>query len=241
MIKYMIHACEKRLWYVKDYMLPAMREQGIDMKDIYVWIDTEKWGNLRSFFHSMEYVRDNCDKDSSIWHLQDDVLIASNFLERTNNLDMISGDCCLYGFCNDYFNPVTKEYVGFVPIEKAWSSFQCVRIPNRYAGEFLDWYQQNKSNMIVWGLAKKGECDDTLFNFFLQDLHREDPIINIAPNLVEHVDFLLGGSTLSTYNGMTLSYYWIEPYCVDRLAQRISDERISKYHEIHQCIGLSKG
>ena len=226
MIKYMIHAVPKRMWYVTDFLIPSMKAQGIKESEIHVWLDDKKWGNLKSFFRSMEWVRDNCDNDSGIWHLQDDVLISSDFKERT---DLIGG--CAYGFCNDFFNPVTKDFVGFVPIEQAWSSFQCVRIPNSYAGEFIEWYRQNKHHMIVWGLANRNECDDTLFNFFLQDWHREDPITNIAPNLVEHVDFLIGGTTLSNYNGMTLSYYWGEDNLVFSLANAIRADKNHQYRE----------
>lgn len=224
MVKYMIHACPQRMWYVTDYMIPILHQNGIADNEIHVWCDTHKRGNLRSFFDSMEYVRDNYDPDDSIWHLQDDVLLCTDFVHRTKD---ITG--CAYGFTNDFFNPVTYKNTGVVRIEDAWTSFQCVRIPNRYAGEFLEWYQQNKSNLLVWGIAKKNIGDDTLFNFFLQDWHRDDPITNVCPNLVEHVDFLLGGSTLVSERGMTLSFYWEEQFSTHYLARCIHEELMSKY------------
>ena len=34
-MKYMIHTCEARLWYVEEYLIPSMLKQGIKEDDIY--------------------------------------------------------------------------------------------------------------------------------------------------------------------------------------------------------------
>jgi len=38
-MKYMIHACPERIWYVNNYLVPELLNQGITTQDIIVWND----------------------------------------------------------------------------------------------------------------------------------------------------------------------------------------------------------
>ena len=51
-MKYMIHSCDKRLWYVNEYLIPSMKEQGIKNEDIIIWNDDKHHGNLGSYIDS---------------------------------------------------------------------------------------------------------------------------------------------------------------------------------------------
>ena len=39
MAYYLIHACNKRFWYVKEYLIPSMMLQGIPAENIFVYRD----------------------------------------------------------------------------------------------------------------------------------------------------------------------------------------------------------
>lgn len=86
---------------------------------------------------------------------------------------------------------------GVQPYSKHWRSFPCIYIPNQYAAEFVDWYD----NTVVTGKAFQeeyagGKDDDTLFFACLEKLHPSIRTVNLTPCLVEHIDYLIGGSVL---------------------------------------------
>lgn len=60
-MKYLIHTCTKREWYVNDHLIPLLTEQGITKNDIKVWNDKNKAGNLESFVASCEWIGKNYD------------------------------------------------------------------------------------------------------------------------------------------------------------------------------------
>lgn len=68
MAKYMIHAVPQRMWYVKDYLIPSMVEQGINKKDITVYVDKKKEGNLQSFLKS--FAQAGAWENEGTWHMQ---------------------------------------------------------------------------------------------------------------------------------------------------------------------------
>ena len=51
-MRYLIHACPQRLWYVNDYLIPSMLLQGVKRDDIEVWNDADGRGNLTSCMES---------------------------------------------------------------------------------------------------------------------------------------------------------------------------------------------
>ena len=79
-MKYMIHACNSRLWYVQEYLVPSMLNQGIEQDDIILYVDENSVGNLASCINSFLALPDD---NKGVWHLQDDVIISRDFKERT--------------------------------------------------------------------------------------------------------------------------------------------------------------
>ena len=51
-MRYMIHSCNQREWYVDNFLIPSMIAQGISEDDIYKYNDTRKDGNLLAFVKS---------------------------------------------------------------------------------------------------------------------------------------------------------------------------------------------
>lgn len=107
-MKYMIHSCNQRLWYVKKYLIPAMLGQGIPEQDIILFNDDDSIGNQKAFVKSCEYIRDTQPLDKGTWHLTDDTMITHDFYPRTkfvpNNLNIRCG------FVTNQFNPINKKY-----------------------------------------------------------------------------------------------------------------------------------
>ena len=82
-MRYMIHSCNQRLWYVKKYLIPSMLEQGIDINDIILFNDFLSVGNQKAFYYSCKYIKQNEQLDAGIWHLTDDAMISHDFYKRT--------------------------------------------------------------------------------------------------------------------------------------------------------------
>ncbi|MBR3031721.1 MAG: hypothetical protein IKH92_01735, partial [Clostridiales bacterium] len=216
--RYMIHACPKRMWYVEEFLLPEMISQGIPEESIIVWNDTEGWGNLKSFVKSMEYCRDNLPKNESVWHIQDDVILSPNFRAYTELHDELS-----YGFCNKEWDADTYNYPGVTTAKHSWHSFQCVCIPNRLAGDFAAWFHWNTRSgcfrLLPW--TKDGVHDDVNFRLFLLEEHPDALCVNVRPNLVDHIDFLIGGTTLYKAEHYHRSMYWEHENLVDLLKNKL--------------------
>lgn len=66
--------------------------------------------------------------------------------------------------------------------------------------EFIDWYDAfdpiNEKYKKVLKEFQGSNDDDTLFLEFLRQTHPAIRTINIVPNLVDHIDYLIGGSVL---------------------------------------------
>ena len=117
-MKYMIHSYSKRLWYVEKYLIPSMVEQGIDTSDIYVFNDSNNRGNLQAYLDSVDYILNNekLYKEDGIWHLQDDVIISSDFAKITYTTKYEkSYSVVINGFASDVMNP---EKIGKATINK---------------------------------------------------------------------------------------------------------------------------
>ena len=99
MAYYMIHTCEKRLWYVKQFLLPDMLRQGIEQDHILIYRDKNGIGNLRAWVDSCNRLAYQSKKESikNVWHLQDDVVISKKFktvTELYENHDIVCGFTC---------------------------------------------------------------------------------------------------------------------------------------------------
>ena len=187
----MIHACPAREWYVKDYLIPSLTSQGIDAKDIYLWMDWDRMGNLASCIDSFYYAS---KLPGETWHLQDDVVISKDFARMAR--DAPAGVVC--GFCVDKWeNGNTTE--GKTIARYMWqSSFPCIKIPNDIAGSFVNWYiNEGQHRADLQDYVQSGKKDDTLFYIYMLEKHFSEPVTNMSKHMVDHVDWLIGGSIIN--------------------------------------------
>jgi len=216
--KYIIHACEERIHYVNCYLLPSMLEQGIDPLSIDVQCDDLNIGNLSKcmeIFSSMW-------GDGGKWHLQDDVIICGNFKQITEQYD--DGSTVICGFVWDKDENV--NYVGFVNPQHMWT-FPCVYIPNHLARECADWFYNDASRNPKYKLwAMENRYDDYFFQEFLKTHYPNNKVLNLKPNLVDHVDYLLGGTLVDKWrkDPQVRSAYFEDLDLVKELEKRISEE-----------------
>lgn len=185
---YIIHACPQRMWYVTQYLVPSMEEQGIT--DIHISCDVNQMGNLES---CMGIFRNMGDNDGAAWHLQDDVIICRDFKERTEKFK----DGIVCGYCWDKEDFIDR--VDWVKPPHMWWSFPCIRIPNRIAWECAEWFYNTAKNMPkyeLWVISKK--FDDAFFKDFMKLKYPDYNVLNLRPSLVDHIDYLVGGSIINT-------------------------------------------
>lgn len=213
MATYMIHTMPKRIWYVHGYLVLSMQAQGIEEHNIIIYNDSNGEGCLESTMKSWQLL----PKDGCTWHLQDDVIICSDFKERTEKLEQQEQFIC--GFCSTYDkdNPGGSVYS-----KQMWYSFPCICIPNWLALECSKWfysYLVHNEEYRMWIRAKK--YDDSIFKIFMEDEHPNEKAINIIPNLVNHIDYLIGGSVANKRDKIIESLYWEEPELVENLKQQL--------------------
>ena len=213
MTRYMIHAVPQRMWYVEDYLIPSMLKQGIEKDCIQIHNDTEHTGNLRACMEAFAEVQG----DGGTWHLQDDVCICSDFKHRTEALDF--GLVC--GFSSKMYDGPGRE--GAINIKDMWFSFPCIRIPNDYARECSAWVLNYIiGNPVYRQFWKDGVNDDWAFRTYLRQFHKGEHAINLSPNLVDHVDWLIGGGTgHSKRNEPVRAQYWKDEYLITELEKEI--------------------
>ena len=212
-IKVLIHAYPKRMWYVDGFLVPELRRQGAD--EIEVWNDVELKGNQVACMESFAARKG----DGGTWHIQDDVLLCRDFVERCRQHD----DGVVYGFCNVQFTDDPAQ-TGRVSVEDCWHSFQCVRIPDEYARDCAEWFWNgNGKNMDYYPFwIRSGKMDDSIFRTFLLDQHPDIYVENLKPNLVEHVDYIVGGSVLYPWRGhLARAHYWDDEELVEQLKKDV--------------------
>ena len=213
-MRYMIHACPQRMWYVKRYLIPSLLTQGVE--NIEVWNDTEGKGNL---FSCMEAFRACGEREGGTWHLQDDVLICRDFAERARAHD--DGIVCGFGCQN--FGPSMQER-GRVPAVFMWYSFQCIRIPNELAGECAAWFFDDAMHRTRYARhVFERKHDDYLWREFLLERHRDLWVTNLAPNLVDHIDHLIGGTLINQQRRLQInrSAFFEDQDLVEELERRM--------------------
>lgn len=215
-MKYIIHACKQRMWYVYDFIVPSMTEQGINPGDIIIVCDNEGKGNL---FNTMDIFA-SLPLEGDSWHLQDDILISSKFKKETEKPreGIVCGICTVY----DKGSPA-----GEVGLDKMWWSFPCIKIPNRIAKDCAYWFYnvavKNKENKEYQKLIKLKKYDDSFFRFFLNQYYEKIKVTNLDPNIVDHVDYLLGGSVINQKRSQdnVSSIMWDEPERTQALYDKI--------------------
>lgn len=190
---YMIHACPNREWYVNDYLVPSMIRQGIKKNSIKIWVDRDGKGNL---FSTMDSFAECGKHKGSTWHLQDDAIISKDFFERTKNANENHIIC---GFCGKDLGPDSSK-IGKVENYEMWWSFLCIHIPNKFAGECAKWFYEDAINRDRNGIQERvlgRKSDDWFWKKFIRECHPYTDIYNLKPNLVDHIDYLLGGSVIN--------------------------------------------
>ncbi len=142
------------------------------------------------------------------------MLLCRDFVERCREHD----EGVVYGFCCEQFTDDPAQ-VGRVPVKDAWHSFQCVRIPDAWARECAAWLEgpgRTSGMYPIW--IKSGKMDDDVFRTFLTDQHGSETVENLRPNLVEHVDWIVGGSVLSPWRGyLARAHFWDDEELVREL------------------------
>lgn len=213
MAHYLIHAVPKRMWYVEKYLIPSMKEQGC--KDIDVYVDEKQEGNLQSYINAYLTLPD--DK-AGTWHLEDDVVICKDFRRRTEFYD--GGIVC--GFSSKMYDE--DKPAGIVNVEQKWFSFPCIRIPNKIARECAEWIATYIiGNAVYRSFWEGGKNIDWAFWSYVRDYYYQTKIENLAPNLVDHVDYLVGGSSCAKKRvEKCRSQYWEDEYVVEKLAEKLS-------------------
>lgn len=202
-VRYLIHATPKRMWYVEDYLIPSLFDQGIDYVD--VWEDIYNEGNLISCMKSFE----DCGQyPGGTWHLQDDVLICRDFAEKTKKV----GNEILCGFTCDKFAMPRMQY-----------SFPCIYIPNKYASDCARWFFEPKQQESFSNFIQRRKCDDEVFMAYAQE--HKLPYRNLNPCLVEHIDWMLGGSVANhdRFEKQIRAKFWEDEDLVKDLEVRLAN------------------
>ena len=220
-MRYMIHTYKSRRWYVEQYLIPSMWEQGITEDEIYVWDDVEEQGNLFACMNSFAACKGSL---GGTWHLQDDVLICHDFAKRTREF---AGDQVVCGFCCSCYEPGVPAAGEVFSVLMWQSSFPCIYIPNRIAAECAEWFYKDaryRPEFAAWVESRKK--DDTFFYTFFVEKHRNDKAFNLAPHLVEHVDYIIGGSTINQWRRYrTRGFYFEDDYLVEELKEKVARAR----------------
>ena len=216
MTKYLIHTMPKRLWYVENYLIPSMTLQGIKESDIKVYNDSAGDGNLRACMYAFQSVDTS---EEGTWHLQDDVIISHDFKEKTEMHD--TGIVC--GFNSKYDEELPA---GYVDSGKMWFSFLCIRIPNDMAIGCAKWCLNGIiGNPIYSDWWKRGVNDDLIFRRYVWENWGDKPVLNLSPNIVDHIDYLIGGTVNSSKRPTIIrSKRWEDEYLVDALAERLKQD-----------------
>ena len=220
MAKYVIHACLQREWYVRQYLIPSMLKQGIKDENISVWLDSDSKGNLQACMECF----DSMPEDGNTWHLQDDILISSKFKEVTEEYDKLNGIIvCGISIKHDIENDAEKWNKPITGIDYLWWSFPCIMIPNKIARDTAYYYKYvPDKNTDYWKRYKKG--DDSVFRKFLQMYHPLIEFVNLVPNIVAHIDYLLGGSLVNTQRAYQLyATHFEEPELVEQLKEDLKN------------------
>ena len=221
--KYMIHTCNARRWYVNEFLIPSMLEQGIEKDEIIVMVDSRNEGILMSTMKTFDWIGRTQDWNDIIWHLQDDVIISSNFKNKTNEL---YGDI-ICGFCSRYDQ--SKRY-GLVDEQEMWYSFPCIGIKNYIAKECARWFFES----AIYDDHYKQYIElkkyvDTFFRDFINYIYKKPiRIFNTKPNLVDHVDYLIGGSLVNVERTekQVRAWYWEDEKSVHILEESLSKRQL---------------
>ena len=121
---------------------------------------------------------------------------------------------CLEAFMQSCSRYCAKNPAGLVYPKLMWYSFPCIYIPDTLAREFATWfYRETIYNPEYKQWVAKRKYEDSIFQIYLQDYYGANQILNLAPNIVNHIDYLLGGSLVNKNrcDEVVHATYWEEP------------------------------
>ena len=218
-MKYIIHACNKRMWYVEEFLIPSMLSQGIQEKDVSIHLDTNYSGCL---FSTMENFLECGRKKIDAWHLQDDIAVSRDFAYKTK----LHNDGIVFGFWHQHQNE-PDLHPGRTRVEKMGYSFPCIRLDAEILLEFAEWFYSDamgRDEYQSWIDAKK--YVDSFFRDFMQERHKDEYIYNLKPSIVEHVDWLIGGSTINKWRPeICRAKYWEDESVIDELKDKLAHRK----------------
>lgn len=216
MEQYLIHTCPKRKWYVDEFLVPSMKQQGIKSEQIKIYNDSYGEGQLVSLQKSLRLTN---NKDT--WHLQDDIVISKNFKALTEEYN--EGVVC--GFCNKY----SSGPYGYVSLFSMWYSMPCIRIPADIFRNFVTWLQDGVNQRKFKMFFDENKHDDVLFEYFLKEAYPGLRVWNVNPNMVNHIDHLIGGSLINKNRAKTASEcmatYWDEIDIIVDIKNKLMERR----------------
>ena len=218
--RYMIHSAPARQWYVDEFLIPSMIEQGIAEEDIIVRCDRARRGNLFACMDGFQYCGEHPVADGT-WHLQDDAIISRDFAQKTK----FYNDGVVCGFVQKEWGPDPNK-VGVQPVKELWYSFLCIRIPDELAGECAKWFFEDASKREEGKYRNRvlrNKHDDDFFQFFLFEKHPNMKIRNLSPNIVDHIDFMLGGSLINAERNKPINRaaYWRDEDLITQLEEKL--------------------
>lgn len=225
-MKYMIHTHIKRINYVENYLMPSLIKQGINEDDIYIVLDDGKNGNLKSFIYSLKCILNTKElkEEKGVWHLQDDVIISKDFKKKSETY--AKKDSIINGFVSSNYNKKKLNLTGKQEIKNSWLSMPCIYIPNKYVKEFLNWLDFVK-DVEYNGYKEKykqNRHDDFFLLMFLEEQHNKDFVYNLKPNIVDHIDFLIGNSINKPRKEQVRGFYFKDLDLVDELERKLKGE-----------------
>ena len=230
-MKYMIHTHIKRLWYVEDFLIPSMVKQNINEEDITVVLDDKNKGNLQSFLFSLKAILkdEELKKEDGIWHLQDDVIISKDFKKKCEYYG--KKNTIINGFVSNTYNSLKLENTGKQPLKKSWLSFPCIYIPNKFIEGFLSWIDVvRKDERNDYKKRYESNRHDDFFMFmFLEEVHGNIDVYNLKPNIVDHIDYLIGNSINKPRKEKVTGYYFMDKDLIKKLEKELKEyEKIKK-------------
>ena len=103
-------------------------------------------------------------------------------------------------------------------------SFPCIKIPDDLAGEFADWIASEAlGRKDLYKYTKDNKKDDTLFYIFMRVKHPKMKVTNLVPHLVDHIDYLIGGSVINQWREYPArSCHWDDENLIEELKKKLA-------------------
>ena len=94
------------------------------------------------------------------------------------------------------------------------------------AAELADWFFTDAVYRERWrDRVADRKHDDWFFRKFMEERYPNDFVTNVRPCLVDHVDYLIGGTVINQNRHLTVNRaaYWTEPELIERLEKALEE------------------